>query len=61
MGNVIKTWVDKHFHDFEKDSTLVARVSKFVETQLELDMVTIGKTITKLLTQTVRHYCNTIC
>eukprot|EP00026_Physarum_polycephalum_P003142 Phypoly_transcript_03151.p1 GENE.Phypoly_transcript_03151~~Phypoly_transcript_03151.p1 ORF type:complete len:727 (+),score=161.57 Phypoly_transcript_03151:83-2263(+) len=49
VGNVLKMWLDKHFHDFQNDGNLVHRVINFVETQITKDMETIGKTITKLL------------
>jgi len=30
--NVIKTWLDKHFYDFENDPTLVGELLFFTET-----------------------------
>lgn len=52
VGNVVKMWIDKHFHDFEHDPNLVARITNFVDTQIFRDMETLGKTIIKLLAHT---------
>lgn len=49
VGNTLKMWVDKHYHDFEKDQELVQKISTFVETQLLVDLEAQGKIIKKLL------------
>ncbi len=55
VGNVIKMWIDKHFHDFANDSELTVKVTTFVEQQILHDMEAIGKSILKLFKNSVRR------
>ncbi|GAM23342.1 hypothetical protein SAMD00019534_065170 [Acytostelium subglobosum LB1] len=49
VANVIKKWLDKHFHDFSEDAALVAKLDQFINSQIIVDLEGIGKNLKKLL------------
>ncbi|EFA85873.1 Ras guanine nucleotide exchange factor [Heterostelium album PN500] len=49
VANVIKMWLDKHFHDFSDDAALVAKVDHFINNHINIDLEGIGRNLKKLL------------
>jgi son of sevenless-like protein len=49
VNNVIKTWVDKYFSDFEKDPELLAKLLDFVNGPLSTDYDKVAQNLKKIL------------
>ncbi|EGC38273.1 hypothetical protein DICPUDRAFT_53443 [Dictyostelium purpureum] len=49
ITNVIKSWVDKHYYDFEEDKQLIAKLDNFINTHIMQDMDKIGINLKRLL------------
>lgn len=49
VANVLKNWIDKHFHDFMEDRSLVASFLQFIKLKTDVDSV-IEKTLDQVCT-----------
>eukprot|EP01133_Synstelium_polycarpum_P017494 gene17494-20872_t len=49
VANVLKMWLDKHFHDFQEDAALVGKLDLFINEQIIVDLEGIGRNLKKLL------------
>lgn len=49
IANVIKNWIDKHYHDFQQDPELVEKLDTFLDEHIISSMGEFGKNLKRLL------------